>query len=190
MRVHRNAKQAIVIAHGATRAASEGRRGPAASAGEASARAGSDTGLLQFGPGAGRRLRVPRPGARAREAGSACPRREQRRRRAPRRRAPSCGGCGPTVPAPTRAARRDVTGIALAPAVGARPRHRGVSMAQPTNPTDAELDAFIAFRLGMLGIDLSVLPYDDPSAPVDHVRAYAAMRSTLRSQIQLLEFPL
>jgi len=63
-------------------------------------------------------------------------------------------------------------------------------MAQPTNPTDAELDAFIAFRLGMLGIDLSVLPYDDPSAPVDHVRAYAAMRSTLRSQIQLLEFPL
>lgn len=63
-------------------------------------------------------------------------------------------------------------------------------MAQPTTPTDAELDAFIAFRLGMLGIDLSVLPFDDPSAPADQVRAYAAMRSTLRSQIELLEFPL
>lgn len=63
-------------------------------------------------------------------------------------------------------------------------------MAVPTNPTDAELDAFIQFRLGMLGIDLSVLPVDDPSAPVDQVRALASMRSTLRSQIQLLEYPL
>lgn len=63
-------------------------------------------------------------------------------------------------------------------------------MAEPTTPTDAELDAFIAFRLGMLGVDLSVLPVDDPAAPVDQVRAYATMRSTLRSQIQLLEYPL
>lgn len=63
-------------------------------------------------------------------------------------------------------------------------------MADPTNPTDAELDAYIQFRLGMLGIDLSVLPVDDPSAPADQVRAFSTMRSTLRNQIQLLEFPL
>lgn len=63
-------------------------------------------------------------------------------------------------------------------------------MADPTSPTDAELDAFIAFRLGMLGIDLSVLPYDDPTAPVDQLGAYESMRSTLRSQLQLLEYPL
>jgi hypothetical protein len=63
-------------------------------------------------------------------------------------------------------------------------------LADPTTPTDAELDAFIQFRLGMLGIDLSVLPVNDPSAPADQVRAFSSMRSTLRNQIQLLEFPL
>lgn len=63
-------------------------------------------------------------------------------------------------------------------------------MADPTTPTDAELDAFIAFRLGMLGIDLSVLPFDDPDAPVDQLSCYETMRSTLRNNIVLMEFPL
>jgi hypothetical protein len=54
-------------------------------------------------------------------------------------------------------------------------------VADPAIPTDAELDAFIAFRLGMLGIDLSVLPVDDPNAPVDQASCYETMRNTLRT---------
>ena len=63
-------------------------------------------------------------------------------------------------------------------------------MAEPTNPTDAELDAFIRFRLGMLGIDLSVLPVSDSSAPADQARALASMRTLLRQNLQVLEYPL
>ncbi|GLZ02928.1 hypothetical protein Acsp03_03950 [Actinomadura sp. NBRC 104412] len=49
----------------------------------------------------------------------------------------------------------------------------------PTPPTDEEIDTFIRTRLRMIGVDLSVLPDDDPSAPADQRRAIAACRSAL-----------
>ncbi|MFC5750601.1 hypothetical protein [Actinomadura rugatobispora] len=49
----------------------------------------------------------------------------------------------------------------------------------PTPPTEAEIDTFITTRLRMIGIDLSVLPENDPSAPADRARALAACRSAL-----------
>lgn len=47
--------------------------------------------------------------------------------------------------------------------------------------TDAELDTHILTRLGLLGVDLSVLPEDDPDAPVDRRRILASARRFLRS---------
>lgn len=63
-------------------------------------------------------------------------------------------------------------------------------MAVPTNPTDAELDAYILFRFAMLGIDISVLPYEDDDAQVDQVSVLSSCRSTLRQSLQLLEYEL
>lgn len=63
-------------------------------------------------------------------------------------------------------------------------------MAVPTNPTDAELDAYILFRFGMLGIDISVLPYEDDDAQVDQVSVLSSCRSTLRNALQLLQYEL
>lgn len=63
-------------------------------------------------------------------------------------------------------------------------------MAIPTNPTDAELDAYILFRFGMLGIDISVLPYEDSNAQVDQVSVLSSCRSTLRQSLQLLQYEL
>lgn len=63
-------------------------------------------------------------------------------------------------------------------------------MATPTNPTDAELNAYILFRFGMLGIDISVLPYQDASAQVDQVSVLSGCRSTLRQSLQLLQYDL
>ncbi|HEV7734104.1 MAG TPA: hypothetical protein VGR62_18175 [Candidatus Binatia bacterium] len=63
-------------------------------------------------------------------------------------------------------------------------------MATPTNPTDAELDAYILLRFGMLGIDISVLPFNDPSAQVDQMSVLSGCRSTLRQSLQLLEYEL
>jgi hypothetical protein len=63
-------------------------------------------------------------------------------------------------------------------------------MAIPTTPTDAELNAYILFRFGMLGIDISVLPFQDPSAQVDQVSVLESCRSTLRQSLQLLDYEL
>lgn len=63
-------------------------------------------------------------------------------------------------------------------------------MATPTSPTDAELDEYILFTLGMLGIDISVLPASDPSALVDQGDVLSACRDRIRQNLQVLEFPL
>lgn len=47
--------------------------------------------------------------------------------------------------------------------------------------TDAELDTHVLTRLRLLGVDLSVLPDDDPEAPVDRRRILASARRFLRT---------
>lgn len=47
--------------------------------------------------------------------------------------------------------------------------------------SDPELDQHILTRLALLGVDLSVLPEDDPEAPVDRNRILASARRFLRS---------
>lgn len=47
--------------------------------------------------------------------------------------------------------------------------------------TDAELDAYILARLALAGVDLAVLPEDDPRAPADRRRILAGARRFLRS---------
>ncbi len=63
-------------------------------------------------------------------------------------------------------------------------------MAEPTNPTDAELDEYILFTFGMLGIDISVLPALDPAALVDQSDVLSACRARLRQNLQVLEYEL
>ena len=63
-------------------------------------------------------------------------------------------------------------------------------MAEPTTPTDEELNEFILFRLGMLGVDISVLPFDDDDALVTQQDVLASCRSTIRNARTVLEFPL
>lgn len=46
---------------------------------------------------------------------------------------------------------------------------------------DGELDTHILTRLALLGVDLSVLPEDDPEAPVDRRRILASARRFLRT---------
>lgn len=46
--------------------------------------------------------------------------------------------------------------------------------------TDEELDTHIRARLALLGVDLSVLPEDDPDAPADQRRILASARRFLR----------
>lgn len=65
----------------------------------------------------------------------------------------------------------------LAPAPGP-PRLRDV--------TDDELDAAILARLDLLGVDLSVLPDDDPEAPADRRRILASARRFLRTTPQAI----
>jgi hypothetical protein len=52
--------------------------------------------------------------------------------------------------------------------------------------SDAELDAHVLTRLKLLGVDLSVLPDDDPEAPVDRRRVLASARRFLRSTPQAI----
>lgn len=47
--------------------------------------------------------------------------------------------------------------------------------------TDAELDAYILLRLTEAGVDLSVLPEDDPDAPADQARILRSARRFLRT---------
>jgi hypothetical protein len=47
--------------------------------------------------------------------------------------------------------------------------------------SDKQLDAYVLARLGALGVDLSVLPEDDPEAPADRKRILASARRFLRS---------
>lgn len=47
--------------------------------------------------------------------------------------------------------------------------------------SDAELDAFILTRLRLVGVDLDVLPEDDPDAPADRRRILDSARRFLRS---------
>lgn len=51
----------------------------------------------------------------------------------------------------------------------------------PQELTDAELDAYVLTRLRYLGVDLGVLPEDDPDAPADQRRILAGARRFLRS---------
>ena len=47
--------------------------------------------------------------------------------------------------------------------------------------SDEELNAFIFARLKAAGVDLSVLPADDPDAPADQRRILSGARRFLRS---------
>jgi len=47
--------------------------------------------------------------------------------------------------------------------------------------TDEELDTYVLTRLRAAGVDLGVLPEDDPSAPADRRRILAGARRFLRS---------
>lgn len=53
-------------------------------------------------------------------------------------------------------------------------------------PTDAELDVFIKTRLTLLGIDISVLPVSDSSAPMDQARVLSSARSTLKTTVPVI----
>jgi hypothetical protein len=95
----------------------------------------------------------------------------------------------------TRVVRATADGLSLAPRIGdpqpdPPPKGEASDMAVPSNPTDAELDAYILFRFAMLGIDISVLPFQDPNAQVDQVSVLQACRQTLRQSLQLLEYEL
>lgn len=57
--------------------------------------------------------------------------------------------------------------------------------------TDEELDAYILTHLRMLGVDLSVLPEDDRSAPADQKRILGSARRFLRTTPRAIaDFPL
>lgn len=57
---------------------------------------------------------------------------------------------------------------------------------RPQELTDDELDAFILGRLKSLGVDLGVLPDDDPEAPADRKRVLQGARRFLRSTPQAI----
>jgi hypothetical protein len=52
--------------------------------------------------------------------------------------------------------------------------------------SDEALDQFIETRLRLAGVDLSVLPEDDPDAPADRVRVYRSARNFLRNTAMAL----
>jgi hypothetical protein len=60
----------------------------------------------------------------------------------------------------------------------------------PVPPTDDELDALALTRYRLLGVDVSGLPVDDPSAPIDLRRLLANARATLRADAAAADFPL
>lgn len=56
----------------------------------------------------------------------------------------------------------------------------------PSDLTDDELDIAIRARLELLGVDLSVLPLDDRTAPADQLRILASARRFLRTTPQAI----
>jgi hypothetical protein len=46
--------------------------------------------------------------------------------------------------------------------------------------SDEELDAYVLTRLRLAGVDLGVLPVDDPDAPADQLRILSGARRFLR----------
>lgn len=61
-------------------------------------------------------------------------------------------------------------------------------MQQAPSPSDDELDRYILTRYALLGIDISVLPADDPDAPMDRRRLLANGRSILRQDVIAADF--
>ncbi len=53
-------------------------------------------------------------------------------------------------------------------------------------PTQDELDDYIRTRLALIGIDLSVLPEDDPDAPADQARVLRSARRVLEQTVPAL----
>ncbi len=73
------------------------------------------------------------------------------------------------------------------------PRHREewLHMAPIEDLSDEELDRYILTRLAMVGVDLDVLPKDDPEAPVDRRRILEGARSFLRgTEPEIRNFPI
>ncbi|MEV4625058.1 hypothetical protein AB0J90_02035 [Micromonospora sp. NPDC049523] len=62
-------------------------------------------------------------------------------------------------------------------------------MAVPPAPTDQELDVYIRTRYALLGIDISVLPEDDPAAPMDQARVFSSARSVIRQDAVINAYP-
>jgi hypothetical protein len=57
--------------------------------------------------------------------------------------------------------------------------------------TDEELNAYILTRLALAGVDLSVLPEENASAPVDRRRVLASARRFLRTAVPAIRsYPL
>lgn len=57
----------------------------------------------------------------------------------------------------------------------------------PTPPTDDELNVYILTRYALLGIDISVLPVDDPDAVMDQQRLLADGRRILRAEVLIAD---
>lgn len=58
----------------------------------------------------------------------------------------------------------------------------------PPDPSDAELDTYIRTRYALLGIDISVLPESDASAPMDQERLLRNGRGILRQEAVAANF--
>jgi hypothetical protein len=52
----------------------------------------------------------------------------------------------------------------------------------PTPPTDAELEVIARSTFALLGIDISILPADDPTAYIDQARVIRASVDILRRE--------
>jgi hypothetical protein len=55
-------------------------------------------------------------------------------------------------------------------------------------PTDDELNAYIMTRFALMEIDISVLPKDDPTAPMDQTRVLSSARSTIRQDVEIAAY--
>jgi hypothetical protein len=59
---------------------------------------------------------------------------------------------------------------------------------RPPEPTDEELNVYIKTRYALLGIDISVLPVSDRSAPMDQERLLQNGRQILRQEVEAANF--